>query len=227
MLLSFKSARRIHEHKGVDTVAKRRKSAPANNGGSDRVSSFLASVDRYVETFSAQVIAVAPEGEPRLVIQATCESLVAQTRKLTNYFRESATRYTPAQRHDLEQLLQVQDVEAAVDRTLQVSAKILAPGGGPVTIGFLNLIDEIMYWIKKILGDFPDLLPWLQTILVAIDELLNLLKTLLSGLFGLRMSQVADELSRGEVNFLREMTALAELKAVYTKRRTNDEESSN
>ncbi len=208
-------------------MAKRRKSAPANNGGTDRVSGFLASVDRYVETFSAQVIAVAPEGEPRLVIQATGESLVAQTRKLTNYFRESAARYTPAQRHDLEQLLQVQDAEAAVDRALQVSAKILSPGGGPVTMGFLDWIDEIMHWIKKILGEFFELPQWIWAILVAIDELLNLLKSLLGGLFGLRMSQVADELSRGEVNFLREMTALAELKAVYSKRRTNDEESSN
>jgi hypothetical protein len=208
-------------------VASRRKNAPPKNGSPDRVSTFLASVDRYVETFSAQVIKVAPEGEPRLVIQATGESLVAQTRKLTNYFRESATRYTPAQRHDLDQFLQVQDAEAAVDRALQVSAKILAPGGGPVTMGFLDWIDEILHWIKKILEEFPDLPQWILTILLAIDELFNLLKTLLGGLFGLRMSQVADELSRGEVNFLREMTALAELKAVYAKRRTNDEESSN
>ena len=208
-------------------MAKRRKSAPANNGGTDRVSSFLASVDRYVETFSAQVIAVAPEGEPRLVIQATGESLVAQTRKMTNYFRESATRYTPAQRHDLDQFLQVQDAEAAVDRTLQVSAKILAPGGGPVTMGFLDWIDEIMHWIKKILSDFPDIPQWIITIFLAIDELLILLKSLLGGLFGLRMSQVADELSRGEVNFLREMTALAEWKTVQGKRRTTEEESSN
>jgi hypothetical protein len=211
-------------------MAKRRKSAPANNGSTDRVSTFLASVDRYVETFSAQAIAVAPEGEPRLVMQATGESLVAQTRKLTNYFRQSATRHTPAQRHDLEQLLQVQDAEAAVDRVLQVSAKILSPGGGPVTMSFLDLIDEIMHWIKKLLGEFFEFIhipPWLWAIFVAIDELLNTLKTHLAALFGLRMSQVADELSRGEVNFLREMTALAELKAVHARRRTNDEESSN
>jgi hypothetical protein len=215
------------KHRGADTVAKRKRTAPAKNGGTDRLSTFLASVDRYVETFSAQAIAVASEGEARLVMQATGESLVAQTRKLTNYFRETAPRLAPAERDELEQFLQVQDAEAAVDRTLQVSAQILAPGGGPLTMNFLNLIDEIMQFIKKILLKlFPDPPGWLQTILLIIDELLNLLKTQLGGLFGLRMSQVADELSRGEVNFLHELKALAELEAVSTKRRTNDEDSS-
>ncbi len=208
-------------------MVKRKRGAPANNGGTDRLSTFLASVDRYVETFSAQAIAVAPEGEPRLVMQATGESLVAQTRKLTNYFRETATQLAPAERHELEQFLQVQDAEAAIDRTLQLSAKILAPGGGPVTMGFLNLIDEVMKFIKKVLKDlFPDLPGWLQTILLIIDELLQLLKSLLGGLFGLRVSQVAEELSRGEIAFLGELAALDKLKAVRAKRRTNDEESS-
>ena len=205
-------------------MVKRKRGAPANNGGTDRLSTFLASVDRYVETFSAQAIAVAPEGEPRLVMQATGESLVAQTRKLTNYFRETATQLAPAERHELEQFLQVQDAEAAIDRTLQLSAKILAPGGGPVTMGFLNLIDEVMKFIKKVLKDlFPDLPGWLQTILLIIDELLQLLKSLLGGLFGLRVSQVAEELSRGEIAFLGELAALDKLKAVRAKRRTNDE----
>jgi hypothetical protein len=212
-------------------VAKRRKSPPANNGGTDPLSSFLASVDRYVETFSAQAIAVAPEGEQRLIIQATGESIVAQTRKLTNYVRECAVGIAPAQRRELEQFLRVQDGDALVSRALQVSAKILSPSGGPVTMNFLGFLDEVLWTLKKIIYEIlylisPDLANLFWTIAVIIDELFNLLKSLLGGLFGLRMSQVADELSRGEVNFLREMTALAELKAVSTKRRTNDEESS-
>jgi hypothetical protein len=209
-------------------MAKRRKGAAAANGNADPLHSFLACVDKYVATISAQATAVAPEGEQRLVMQATGESIVAQTQKLTNYFRVSAAALAPAQRHELDQFLQVQDGEAAVDRALQVSAKILAPGAAPASMSFLNFLDEILHFLKKILEElFPDLPSWIQTILLIIDELMNLLKTLLGGLFGLRMSQVADELSRGEVNFLRELTALAELKAVQSKRRTADEESSN
>lgn len=209
-------------------MAKRRKATAAANGSTDRLSSFLACVDKYVATISAQATAVAPEGEQRLVIQATGESAVAQTKKLTDYFRTSAAGLAPAQRHDLDEFLQVQDGEAAVDRALQVSAKILAPGAAPASMSFLDFLDEILHFLKKILKElFPNLPKWLETILIIIDELMNLLKTLLGGLFGLRMSQVADELSRGEVNFLREMTALAELKAVHSNRRTAEDESSN
>jgi hypothetical protein len=209
-------------------MAKRRKGAAPANGSTDPLSSFLACMDKYVATISAQAAAVAPEGEQRLIIQATGESIVAQTLKLTNFCRTSAAGLAPAQRHELDQFLRVQDGEAAVERALQVSAKILAPGAPPASMGFLNFIDEILRFLKKILQElFPDLPQWILTILLIIEELMNLLKTLLGGLFGLRMSQVADELSRGEVNFLREMTALAELKAVKNKRRTADDESSN
>jgi hypothetical protein len=43
---------------------------------------------------------------------------------------------------------------------------------------------------------------------------------LAGGKLGLRMSEVADDASREEVNFLREMTALAELHAVRTSRQS-------
>jgi hypothetical protein len=67
---------------------------------------------------------------------------------------------------------------------------------------------------------------WLDALLVIIDELLNLLKTLFGTRFGLKMSEVADQASREEVNFLREMTALAELEGAQRLHRGSDDEAS-
>lgn len=67
---------------------------------------------------------------------------------------------------------------------------------------------------------------WLATIFIIIDELLNLLKTLLGGRFGLKMSEVADQASKEEVNLLREFKAHAELRAARTSRRAGDDENS-
>jgi hypothetical protein len=67
---------------------------------------------------------------------------------------------------------------------------------------------------------------WVKSILVIIDEIFNLLKSLLGERFGLRRSDVANEASREEVNFLREMTALAEWQAVRKSHRPADDENS-
>jgi hypothetical protein len=207
-------------------------SAPSKNGGSDGLTAFLASADRFVETISSQAFAAAGAGEERLLIQSTGESVVAQMRKLTDYVREAAVGIGPAQRRELAQFLRVQDGNAIVSRALQVSALTLSGNSGPVTKSFFSWLNEHIQTIKKIImailtlifGHVPD---WVNTILVIIDEIFNLLKSLIGQKFGLRMSEVADDASREEVNFLREMTALAELQAVRTSRRAADDENSN
>ena len=196
------------------------------------MSSFLASVDKFTQGFADHAIAVAGEGEEHLIIQATGQSFVAQTRRLTDYVREAAAQIAPGQRHELSMFLRVQDGEALVSRALEVSGKVLRPGGAPVTMGFLSWIDEVMLTIKKIIYEIWELIfhtkppDWIITILNIIDELLNLVKTLLGGRFGLRTSQLADEFSRGEVNFLREMAALAALRAARAPLRSADDEAS-
>jgi hypothetical protein len=208
--------------KGKTTATKR-------NG--DLLSSFLASADRFVETISAQAVAVAAEGEQRLVIQSTGESVVAQMRKLTDYVRAAAVGIGPTQRRELDQFLQVQDGDALVERALKVSAQMLSGTAGPVTMGFFSWLNEHIQTIKKIIlailtlifGHLPE---WVNTILVIIDEIFNLLKSLLGVRFGLKMSEVADQASREEVNFLRELTALAELDAAQRSHRGGDDENS-
>jgi hypothetical protein len=195
----------------------KRKSGPVpNSGDRDPLDSFLACVDRYAQTISAQIVATAPEGEQRLIMEATAVSYVAQTRKLTDFVREASVGITQGTRRELEQFLRVQDSEAMVDRAVEVSATVVA-SGGVAKMGFLSWLDENLKTLKKIITEilqliFGDNLPgWVNTVMLIIDELFNLLKTLFGGASGLRMDQVADALSREEVNFLHEMTALTEL----------------
>jgi hypothetical protein len=213
-------------------MAKESKNPPPDRVSIDPLSAFLACVDRFTEGIATQVIAVAGKGEDHLVIQSTGESFVLQTRRLTDYIRESAPGISAGQRHELNMFLRVQDGEALVNRALNVSSKMLAPGGPPVTMGFLDWIDEVMHTLKKIISEIWELIfhtnppEWLITILLIIDELLNLLKTLLGVKFGFRTSQLADEFSRAEVNFLHEMTALAGLRAARMSGRFADDEAS-
>jgi|ERR1044071_45748 hypothetical protein len=203
-----------------------------DKGITDPLSSFLASVDRFTQDISAQMTTAAGEGEDHLVIQSTAESFVAQTRRLTDYIREAAVGIAPAQRNELHIFLRVQDGEALVNRALDVAKKVLSPGAPPVTLGLLDWIDEVMATLKKIISEIWELIfhtkppEWLITILQIIDELLNLLKTIFGTRFGFRASQLADEFSRREVNFLREMTALAALRAARMSGRNADDEVS-
>src|SRR5262249_22049208 len=175
----------------------RRTQGPAGRGDGDALSSFLASVDRFVETVSAQALAAAGTGDQQLIIRSTGESLVAQTRRLTDYVREVAAGTSPVQRRELDQFLRVQDGDALVERALAVSEQVLSGKAGPVTPGFFSWLDEHIHTLKKIILEilwliFHGHIPlWILIILLIIDELINLLKTLTGGVFGLRMSEVA------------------------------------
>lgn len=211
--------------------AKESKNPPPDKGSADPLNSFLASVDKFTQGIVAQVTAAAGEGEDHLIIQSTGESFVVQTRRLTDYIREAGRVIAPGQRQELNAFLRVQDGDALVNRALDVSKNVLSQDGA-VTTGFLSWIDEVMHTLKKIISEIWELIfhtkppDWLTTILVIIDELLNLLKTLFGGRFGLRTSQLADEFSRREVNFLHEMAALAELRAARKSGRAADDEAS-
>lgn len=216
-------------------MAKRNKgkpTAPSDRGDGNALKSFLASADRFVVTINAQAVAAAGDGEERLLIQSTGESVIAQMRKLTDYVREASATIEPDRHRDLDQFLRVQDGDAIVSRALRVSAQVLSNRAGAVTRGFFSWLDEHLKTIKKIIREilqliFGDLPKWVDIVFSIIDELFNLLKSLLGGRLGLRMSEVADDASREEVNFLREMTALAGLRAAGVSGRHADEESPN
>jgi hypothetical protein len=215
-------------------MAKRTKStaaAPPVRGRTRPLTSFLASVDRFTETISAQVVAVTPDEEQRLVIASTAQSFVAQTRKLTDFLRKATAGIGPGQLRDLDDFLSVQDGDAIVTRALRVTTQMLTPGRASLRTSFLGWLDEVIYTIKKIIMEIFDLIfhkvpGWLVTILAIIDELIKLVKSLLAEVFGIRMAEVADEGSRSEINFLHELTAMAELKAAHRLNRGSDDENS-
>ncbi len=211
--------------------ARRTSTAPPAKGRDDALETFLANTDRFTETISAQATAVAADDDQRLVIQSTAESFVAQTRKLTDFIRGSAVKLSVSQQQELAQFLSVQDGNAIIERSLRVSAQILSANRSSLRISFLSWLDEVVYTIKKIIMEILHLIlreypKWIDTILAIIDELLKLLKSLLGEVFGIRSSEVADEGSRGEINFLREITALAGLRAARTPRRLIDVDAS-
>jgi len=199
-------------------------------GDSDLLRSFLASVDRFAEEFVAQVLGAVGNAEDRLVIESTGTSFIAQTRRLTDCMREVAGDIVPSRRRDLDMFLRVQDGPALVRRSLETSAKMLAPGGPKVTRGFLSWIDEIMHALKKIInaiwGIFGTVPDWLNSIELLIDELVDLLLSLFGEKSGLPAAQLADEFSRSEVNFLHEMAALATLQAAGASHRTREDDVS-
>jgi hypothetical protein len=210
-------------------MAKRTTNGPATRRDDDPLQSFLASMDRFVETISAQMLEAVATSDDRAVIESTAESFVAQTRKLTDYTRELVPTVTPMHQRELEPFLRVQDSNALVERSLKVSAAVLSGGGGGVTLGFLSWINEILFTLKKIIreiwskffGGVPD---WLETILIIIDELANLLKSLFGSQFGHKMGDIADQASKEEINHLGEMRSLAQLRAARTSLRTADDE---
>ena len=176
-------------------------------------------MDSFAEGISALSVTAAPLGNQRLVVESTGQSFVSQTRKLTDYVRRIAAPLTPAQRRVLDEFLRVQDGDAIANRAVEVSTKVLAnPGGGAVTLGFFSWLQENLQTLKKIiraiihlLGEIFDFTPptWINDLINILDEIFNFVLSLLGGALGLRMSQIADELSKREVSFLKEMTQLA------------------
>lgn len=209
----------------------RRTQGPAGKGNGDALNSFLASVDRFVESANRHAQAAAGTGEQQLIIRSTGESLVGQTRKLTEYIREAATGISAAQRRELDQFLRVQDGDALVERAVAVMEEVLSGDTGTITLGYLRWLDEVLFTLKKIIYEilliiYHGHIPlWIWIILLIIDERFILLKILIGGVFGLRMSEIADEASRAEVNFLRELAALAALRSTQLSRRANDDEA--
>src|SRR4051812_43518154 len=90
-------------------------------GEQDLLESFLRSVENFVSQISAESVQVAPKGEQQVLIQATGESVIGQTNKITAFVRETAGRLSAAQRVELDKFLHVQDGVASADRAVAVT----------------------------------------------------------------------------------------------------------
>src|SRR5437762_14363196 len=117
----------------------------------DLLSSFLGSVDGFMEKLSAQAAAAAPEGNERIIIQSTGDAIISQTKKLTNYIRQIVAPLTPVQRRELDAFMRIQDGDAMANRAIEISAKVLASPGNGLTMNFLSWLQENVHTLKKII----------------------------------------------------------------------------
>jgi hypothetical protein len=194
-------------------------------GEEDMLESFLGSFENFVSQIGAEAIHAAAKGEQRVLIEATGDSLVGQTNKLTAFVRETAGRLSPVQRGELNRFLRVQDGVAFATRGVAVSRQVLRSG---VLGSVLHWISQHLKELKKILSEilhfifdllhisYPD---WLDKLLQILDEFLDLLLSLLGDVFGIDIGRTARQLSEQEVDFLHEWAAFEAVRVVRAGRR--------
>jgi hypothetical protein len=198
----------------------------------DLLESFLGSVENFVGEVSAEAVKAAPKGEQQVLIQATGDSLMGQTNKLTAFIRESAARLSATQRLELDKFLQVQDGVAMANRGVAVTKQLLGTGiFGKLLHWIAQHIKEIKKILLAILHFIFDLLhipfpEWINTLFLIIDEIFDLLMSLLSEVFGIDFGRAARQFSEQEVDFLHEWAAFEAVRAARNGRRaTNQDET--
>lgn len=208
-------------------TTKTRDKQPGEKGDRDLLERFLVSVENFTINISGECEKAAGDGDPRLLIQSTAESVIGQTRKLTVFIRQTSERIPPTQRVELDRFLQVQDGEAFAARAVEGTRQALARGGGVVgnLVQWISqhfkelkkLLKEILHFLFDLLHiPFPD---WLDKIIQILDEFLDLLLSLLADVFGLDLRSTARQLSEQEVDFLREMAAFEAVRVVRSGKR--------
>lgn len=192
----------------------------------------LAGVENFVAQISELAVEAAPQGEHQVLIRSTGESVVGQTRRLLAFTREMAGRLAAPQREELNGFLRVQDGEAIAARGVAVAQQQLRAG---VAGRLIHWISQHLKELKKILWEILEIISkllhftlpdWLPRIFQLLDELFDLLASLLGEVFGLDFARTSRELSEREVNFLREMAAVASLKAAQAGLKLSNQDES-
>lgn len=189
---------------------------PASNG--DLLRRFLESVRQSTATISNQILGVSPSGPQQLIIAAAAESFAANTELLVQYVETRVATLSPIQRADVDQFLKYSDAVNIANRGAQVTSQVLSAvgqdPGGQIPLGFLDWLQHNRQLIKKIIQRILHLLaitlpPFILELVEILDELVDLLISLFGGLFGLRISQIADDLSAATIRFINQRTQLA------------------
>jgi hypothetical protein len=200
---------------------------PSGRQAQDSLEAFLQSFENFVARVGAEAVEAAPKGEQQTLIQATSDSLIGQSNRVTAFVRQSAARLSPAQRGELEKFLQVQDGVAIANRGVAVTRQVLRSG----VIGrLIDWISRHLKELKKILQEllkficsllhipYPD---WIDRLLQVLDQLLDLILSLLGEVFGLDFGRTARQLSEQEVDYFREWAAFEAVRVVRAERGSN------
>ena len=181
--------------------------------GDDPLEGFLNSIDGFVDELSSLSADAAGDGELRTLIEATGASVLSQTRSVTAFAKDAASRMSPAEKRELDEFLLVQDGEAFATNALETARQVI---GGGLVKRLIRFLKKFLDLLKKLLRVIFDLLnikfpKWLDAILEVIDEFGNLLLEFLAEVFGIDLGRTAQELSEMNIQFLNEQAALAKL----------------
>jgi hypothetical protein len=196
----------------------------------DLLESFLGAFENFVTQVGSHCIEAAPKGEQRVMVQATADSLVGQTRKVMIFVRQMSGQLSRPQRVELDRFLLVQDGVAIAERGAAVSGEVLRTGIIGKLLHWLaqhfkelkKILSEIIHFILELLHiPYPD---WLDKLFQLLDQFLDLLLSLLGEVFGIDFGRTARQLSDQEVNFLREWAAFEAIRVVRASGRSSTPE---
>jgi hypothetical protein len=176
---------------------------------------FLTAAEAFVKNVSAAMLKAAGDHEDGVLIDGTSRVVIAQFASVCQEVRGSYRTTNAAARREVDKLLSIQQ-GALLARTGEDTAKAAlskGPGGG-----FFGWVSQYLEEIKKLIRFIVELImghmpSWLEKLLALIDELWDMISSLLSGVFGLKQIDVANEISARAVNTMNELAALARLEA--------------
>jgi hypothetical protein len=196
-------------------TASSRKDPPASP-----LEAFLTSIEAFVSQVGHIATEAAPaQGEHRILLRATKESMDGQAAKLSAFVRASAQRLSEPQMAQLNEFLGVQEGDAIAKRGVEAMQRSVK---GKLTGTLLHWISKHLKELKKLLEaglriildllhlPWPD---WIDTVLLVLDQLTDELLSLLGELFGLDLGTTARQMARAEEDHLLQMGALQRLRA--------------
>jgi hypothetical protein len=199
----------------------------ATKSQSDILQRFIDSSMNFVLNVSKSMVEVSGKDPDAELIAANAELVSTTLRNLLNSVRTSYDGANALAKRSVEQALEIAGIDLVPITGERAALNVLKKGifGG----GFFSWISKHLAEIKKIirmilgmiLGSVPE---WVDKILDLIDQLWNMISELLGGIFGFNRSEIARDISMGEVNFLNELAAVENLQAATARRRKVDDE---
>jgi len=197
----------------------------AGGAGGDALGSFVESVRGFFRDVTGAMVAAAGNDPDGSLIQSTAQTILAQVDGGLGEVQRVFASGSRAAQSGAAAFATMSNGVGLAQSSAETARTALERGVGR---GFFSWLPEIVKEVKKIvrmiLEFFGKVPRWWDLLATLIDELVNLAVKLLGGVFGFNRREIAAEASAGEVNFMREMRALTQLRNAVEQREEEEEE---